>query len=71
MFKAMLVNLISKYQKYIRGMLPACCRFSPSCSEYAKEALTKYGVVKGGLKALKRLFECQPFSGKSGYYPLR
>lgn len=41
--------------------LPRRCRFSPTCSQYALEAITKYGVVKGGWLALKRLLRCNPF----------
>jgi len=64
------ICLINQYQKYVRLFLPGSCRFSPSCSEYAKEALVKYGFFKGLLKAVKRLLSCHPFSGKAGYYPL-
>jgi len=70
MLQAISVYLIEEYQKYIRMALPGCCRFWPSCSDYAKQALIKYGFLKGLIKALKRLFQCHPFSGKSGYDPL-
>ena len=62
--------LIGFYQQYVRAYLPPCCRFTPSCSEYARQALLQYGLAKGGLKALKRLLSCHPFSGKAGYDPL-
>ncbi|MDD5155413.1 MAG: membrane protein insertion efficiency factor YidD [Candidatus Omnitrophica bacterium] len=64
------VNLINQYQRCIRPFVPRCCRFSPSCSEYAKEAFIKYGFLKGLTKAAKRLLSCHPFSGKAGYDPL-
>lgn len=70
MLKSIAVRLITNYQNYIRPGLPVGCRFSPSCSEYAKQALIKYGFLKGTLKALKRILACQPFSGESGYHPL-
>ena len=70
MVQSILVNLINQYQRYVRAMLPECCRFSPSCSEYAKEALIKYGFLKGLIKTVKRLLRCHPFSGKAGYDPL-
>jgi putative membrane protein insertion efficiency factor len=62
--------LLDIYQSYIRTLLPVCCRFSPSCSEYAKQAILKYGFLKGLGKAIKRLLLCHPFSGKAGYDPL-
>ena len=65
--KRVLLLLIRLYQKHIspglprpRG-LPRRCRFSPTCSQYALEAITKYGAVKGGWLALKRLLRCNPF----------
>ncbi|MFA4854788.1 MAG: membrane protein insertion efficiency factor YidD [Candidatus Omnitrophota bacterium] len=62
--------LITAYQKYIRPVLPATCRFEPGCSEYTKQAILKYGIIKGVLKGLTRIFRCHPFSGRSGYDPL-
>ncbi|MFA5410718.1 MAG: membrane protein insertion efficiency factor YidD [Candidatus Omnitrophota bacterium] len=70
MLKKVLLSLISAYQTYIRVMLPSSCRFSPSCSDYARQAILKYGVYRGIAKAARRLFCCHPFSGKSGYDPL-
>lgn len=70
MFKKISISLINFYQEYIRHILPATCRFTPSCSEYAKEAILKYGFLKGGFRAVKRLFACHPFSGRAGYDPL-
>jgi len=70
MFKTISVSLIKFYQDYIRRTLPASCRFTPSCSEYAKDAILKYGFSKGGFRAVKRLLSCHPFSGKASYDPL-
>jgi putative membrane protein insertion efficiency factor len=64
------VNFITIYQKYIRILVPVCCRFSPSCSEYTKQAIVKYGFFNGMKKGIKRVAMCHPFSQKSGYDPL-
>ena len=56
--KRVLLFLIRLYQKYLSPGLPRRCRFSPTCSQYALEAITKYGAVKGGWLALLR---CNPF----------
>jgi hypothetical protein len=58
------------YQVFFRWALPASCRFTPSCSEYTKEAIERYGFLKGILKGAKRISSCHPFSGKAGYDPL-
>ena len=59
--KRILIGLIRFYQKAISPMRPPCCRFIPTCSAYAVEAVEKYGAFKGGLLALRRLLRCQPF----------
>ena len=59
--KKLLLSLIRFYQKAISPAFPARCRFSPTCSRYAYEAITKYGAIKGGWLALKRLLRCHPF----------
>ncbi|MFC4720768.1 membrane protein insertion efficiency factor YidD [Geojedonia litorea] len=61
--------LIKVYQTLISPLTPATCRFQPTCSHYAKEALEKHGLLKGGKLALKRIFSCHPW-GKSGYDPV-
>ncbi|HOA98542.1 MAG: membrane protein insertion efficiency factor YidD [Atribacterota bacterium] len=58
------------YQRYISPLFPPCCRFEPSCSEYARQALCKYGPWKGGLLALRRLLRCHPCS-PGGYDPVK
>ena len=59
--KRFLLLLIRGYRKYVSPAFPPCCRFQPTCSQYALEAITKYGAVKGGWLALKRLLRCNPF----------
>ena len=50
-------------------MLPPCCRYTPTCSEYAMQAVEKYGAVKGGWLAAKRILRCHPFH-EGGYDPV-
>ena len=57
------------YQKAISPLFPACCRFTPTCSQYALEAVEKYGVLKGSFLAFKRILRCNPYS-KGGYDPV-
>ena len=59
--KRILIGLIRFYQKAISPMRPPCCRFSPTCSAYAVEAVEKYGAWKGGWLALRRVLRCNPF----------
>ena len=70
MLAGMFIKPILAYQKFLRPLLPPSCRFYPSCSEYALQAIEKYGIFKGSLKALKRVLKCHPLSGHSGYDPL-
>ena len=57
------------YQVAISPLKPPTCRFSPTCSTYALEALKKYGLLKGGRLALRRIMRCHPWGG-SGYDPV-
>ena len=59
--KHVLLSLIRFYQKNISPLRPPCCRFIPTCSQYALEAVEKYGALKGGWLALRRVLKCQPF----------
>lgn len=59
--KEFLIYAIRFYQRHISAYRPACCRFIPTCSQYAIEAITKYGALKGGFLALKRILRCHPF----------
>jgi len=53
--------LIRFYQRWISPYTPPSCRFDPSCSEYAAQAVGRYGLARGGWLALRRLFRCHPF----------
>lgn len=66
--KAMLA-LIAFYRNCISPLTPPVCRFTPTCSQYAMEAIQKYGPFRGGWLALKRILRCHPFGG-SGYDPV-
>lgn len=57
----LLIALVTFYRKYISPRTKPSCRFIPTCSEYALEALEKYGALRGGLLAVKRLCRCHPF----------
>lgn len=61
--------LIRLYQKTISRILPPSCRFTPSCSHYGYEAIEKYGFLKGGWMAVKRIGRCHPFH-PGGYDPV-
>ena len=61
--------LIKVYQVAISPWFPSTCRYQPTCSHYAKEALTKHGLWYGGKLAIKRIFSCHPWGG-SGYDPV-
>ena len=61
--------LIRVYKRYISPFFPPCCRFQPTCSQYAYEAIERYGFVKGMYLALKRILKCHPFH-KGGYDPV-
>ena len=68
--KKILVLLVKFYQKNISGLKSApSCRFIPTCSQYAVEAIEKYGAVKGSWLALRRIVRCHPFC-KGGYDPV-
>ena len=66
--KGMLV-MLRFYKREISPMLPPCCRYTPTCSEYAMQAVEKYGAVKGGWLAAKRILRCPPFH-EGGYDPV-
>ena len=67
--KYILLALIRFYRKCISPLFPPCCRFVPTCSQYALEAIEKYGAWKGGKLAVKRLLKCHPFhTGEHDFY---
>ncbi|TXB64805.1 membrane protein insertion efficiency factor YidD [Vicingus serpentipes] len=63
------ILLIRFYQLSISPILGQNCRYSPTCSQYSIEAINKYGALKGGWIALKRIFSCHPWGG-NGYDPV-
>lgn len=68
--KKLLLRLIRFYQKHISPAFPRRCRYIPTCSQYAMEAIQKYGAAKGGLLALRRFLRCHPFSRHDPYDPV-
>ena len=67
--KRALILLVRAYKRFISPCLPPACRFVPTCSEYALEALEKYGALKGGWLAIRRILRCNPFH-PGGYDPV-
>ena len=67
--KKILLSLIRFYQRHISPHTPGCCRFRPTCSQYAKIAIERFGARKGGWMAIKRILRCNPFC-KGGYDPV-
>ena len=67
--KRALLMLIRFYQAAVSPFTPPRCRYSPTCSQYAKEAIEKYGAGKGSYLAARRLLRCHPFH-KGGYDPV-
>lgn len=68
--KRFLLWLISFYRRRISPLTPPTCRFTPTCSAYAYEAIQKYGAFKGSWLALKRLLRCHPFYKGDPYDPV-
>ncbi|WP_207652233.1 membrane protein insertion efficiency factor YidD [Clostridium oryzae] len=72
--KKILIRLIIFYQKYIspwkKQRYKYYCKFYPTCSQYAMEAIERYGPLKGSFMAIKRILRCHPFS-KGGYDPVK
>mgnify|MGYP005857775485 FL=1 len=67
--KRLLIALVKFYRRYISPLKPPCCRYTPTCSQYALEAIEKYGALKGGWLAFRRILRCNPFH-KGGYDPV-
>ena len=68
--KQLLLALIRMYQKHVSPAFPPRCRFIPPWSQYAAEAISKYGALRGGLLALWRLLRCNPFNKGDIYDPV-
>ena len=67
--KSLIILLIRGYRRYISPLFPPSCRFQPTCSQYALEAIATYGSVKGGWLAIARILRCHPFH-PGGYDPV-
>ncbi len=59
--KRFVLLAIRFYQRFISPGLPPACRFYPTCSEYGYEAISRYGIIKGGILTVRRLLRCHPF----------
>jgi putative membrane protein insertion efficiency factor len=62
-------GLLGLYKRFLSPLLPRACRFEPTCSVYAREAIEKHGLARGGALALRRLLKCQPFH-RGGFDPV-
>lgn len=67
--RTLILTSIRLYQAVISPWLPATCRYTPSCSEYARTAVDRFGATKGGWLAMRRLLRCHPF-GSHGHDPV-
>ena len=70
MIGKLMIWLIRGYQRHISPSLGSNCKYLPTCSQYAIDAITRYGALKGGLMAAWRILRCNPFS-RGGYDPVR
>ena len=68
--KFLVLDLLGVYKAAVSPFLPPACRFEPTCSEYARQAVEKYGALKGTWMGIKRLLRCQPFC-KGGHDPVK
>jgi hypothetical protein len=67
--KTILLTTIRLYKKLVSPYIPRSCRYHPTCSEYAEQAITRFGPVKGTARAVWRVLRCNPFAG-GGYDPV-
>ncbi len=67
--KGGLLALLRFYKRHISPQLPPACRYTPTCSEYAMEAIERHGALRGGLLAVRRVISCNPLS-RGGYDPV-
>lgn len=70
MLKKILLIVIKFYRKYISPLTGPSCIYEPTCSVYAMQAIEKYGALKGGIMAIKRILRCHPYH-KGGYDPVK
>ena len=69
MLHTLLTRLIQGYRMFLSPLLPPTCRFTPTCSQYALDAIRRYGAWKGGWLAIRRILRCHPFHA-GGYDPV-
>jgi uncharacterized protein len=69
MMQKILIWLVQKYQRFISPLFPPSCRYTPTCSQYAVEAIDRFGTIKGSYLATKRILRCNPLF-PSGYDPV-
>ena len=69
MMKFLILKFIKLYQNYLSPLLGPSCRFHPTCSEYALQAIENFGVIRGGFLAIKRILKCNPWGG-NGFDPI-
>ncbi len=67
--KSLALATLRAYKRYLSPVLPVSCRYVPTCSEYASEAIERNGVLRGGMQAILRVLRCNPFGGH-GYDPV-
>lgn len=67
--KKIVIMMIQVYRLFLSPLKPPTCRFVPTCSEYALQAIEKYGIVRGGCMAVRRILRCHPFH-PGGYDPV-
>jgi putative membrane protein insertion efficiency factor len=70
LLKAALITLVRFYQRFISPLKKPSCRFYPTCSQYAIDAINKHGAIKGVIMAIKRVAKCHPFH-PGGYDPVK
>ncbi len=63
------IGALDLYKRFVSPLLPRACRFEPTCSVYAREAIARYGIGRGGVMAVGRLLRCHPFH-KGGFDPV-
>jgi putative membrane protein insertion efficiency factor len=68
--KFLVIDILGIYKAMVSPFLPPACRFEPTCSQYARDAVEKYGAIKGSWMAVKRILRCQPFC-EGGHDPVR
>lgn len=68
--KFLVLDLLGIYKAMVSPFLPPACRFEPTCSEYAKQAVEKYGALRGTWMGIRRILRCQPFC-KGGHDPVK